>query len=92
MSGDANIPPASFFLWLGRHAGFPGARLKERAELLLLIGGLVQEEHLPERSDTGALQLIPGSPDFENAQRSSQRALAELRRRVHFKCDNGAKV
>jgi hypothetical protein len=31
-------------------------------------------------------------PDTENAQRSSQRALAEQRRRVHFKCDNGAKV
>lgn len=56
------------------------------------MGGLIQEEHLPARSDSGTLHLGPGVPDTENAQRSSQRALAELRKRVHFKCDNGAKV
>lgn len=92
MSGDANIPPAKLFLWLSKHAGFPATRLASRAEQLLLMGGLIQEEHLPARSDTGRLSLIPGTPDTDNAQRSSQRALAELRRRVHFKCDNAAKV
>jgi hypothetical protein len=56
------------------------------------MGGLIQEEHLPARSDSGRLSLVPGTPDTDNAQRSSQRALAELRRRVHFKCDNAAKV
>ncbi len=92
MPGDANIPPSKFFLWLANHAGFPAARLEPRAEQLLLMGGLIQEEHLPERSDTGRISLIPGAPDTDNAQRSSQRALAGLRRRVHFKCDNAAKV
>jgi hypothetical protein len=92
MAGDANTPPARFFLWLARYAGFPGARLAGRAEQLLLIGGLAQEEHLPERSDTGSVRTVPGSPDTESAQRAAQRALAELRKRVHYKCDNSAKV
>lgn len=92
MSGDANIPPARFFLWLARNTGFPGLRLASRAEQLLLMGGLIQEEHLPARSDTGTLQLIPSAADTEGAQRAAQRTLAELRKRVHFKCDNSAKV
>lgn len=92
MSGDANTPPVRFFLWLARNTGFPGARLEARAELLLLIGGLIQDENLPARSDTGTLKIIPGAPDTEAAQRAAQRTLAELRKRVHFKCDNSAKV
>lgn len=92
MSGDATIPPARFFLWLATHAGFPASRLEVRAEQLLLMGGLIQEEHLPARSDNGTISLVPGAPDTEAAQRAAQRTLAELRRRVHFKCDNGAKV
>lgn len=92
MAGDANTPPARLFLWLAQHTGFPGARLDPRAEQLLLIGGLIQDEHLPARSDGGSLRLGPGVPDTESAQRSAQRALAELRKRVHFKCDNSAKV
>lgn len=77
---------------MARYTGFPGVRLGARAEQLLLMGGLIQEEHLPERSDTGTLRIIPGAPDTENAQRAAQRTLAELRKRVHFKCDNSAKV
>lgn len=92
MSGDANIPPARLFLWLARNTGFPAARLGPRAEQLLLMAGLIQEEHLPARSDSGSLRIIPGQPDTEAAQRAAQRTLAELRKRVHFKCDNSAKV
>lgn len=92
MAGDANIPPARVFLWLARNTGFPSTRLDARAEQLLLLGGLAQDEHLPARSDNGSVSLIPGSPDFEGAQRSAQRALSELRKRVHYKCDNSAKV
>lgn len=92
MVGDANIPPASLFLWLARNTGFPASRLTEHAEQLLLIGGLAQDENLPLRSSNGSVNLIPGSPDLENAQRSAQRTLSELRKRVHYKCDNGAKV
>jgi hypothetical protein len=92
MSGDANIPPAKLFLWLARNTGFPAARLDVRAEQLLLMGGLIQEEHLPARSSAGSLNLAPGAADSEGAQRAAQRTFAELRKRVHFKCDNGAKV
>lgn len=92
MAGDANTPPARVFLWLARNTGFPASRLEARAEQLLLLGGLAQDEHLPARSDAGALRVGPGVPDVEGAQRSAQRALAELRKRVHFKCDNSAKV
>ena len=92
MSGDANIPPARLFLWLARNTGFPALRLDARAEQLLLMGGLIQDEHLPARSSNGSLNLAPGVADSESAQRAAQRTLAELRKRVHFKCDNGAKV
>ncbi len=92
MSGDANIPPATYFLWLARHTGFPSVRLEERAEQLLLMGGLIQDENLPLRSANGTIKVGPGSVDIENAQRSAQRTLSELRKRVHYKCDNGAKV
>jgi hypothetical protein len=92
MAGDANTPPAKVFLWLARNTGFPASRLHARAEALLLMGGLIQEEHLPERSDTGTLKLIPGTPDSEAAQRAAQRTMSELRKRVHYKCDNSAKV
>jgi hypothetical protein len=92
MIGDANTPPARFFLWLARTSGFPGARLEARAELMLLMAGLTQEENLPQRSDMGRLDLSPGGVDLENKQRAAQRTLSELRKRVHFKCDNSAKV
>lgn len=92
MSGDANIPPATFFLWLARQTGFPALRLEARAEQLLLMGGLIQDENLPARSSTGSVKTGPGAVDIENAQRAAQRTLAELRKRVHYKCDNGAKV
>ena len=92
MSGDANIPPATYFLWLARNTGFPAARLDARAEQLLLMGGLIQDENLPPRSAIGSVKVGPGAVDIENAQRAAQRTLAELRRRVHYKCDNSAKV
>lgn len=92
MSGDANIPPARLFLWLARNTGFPAARLDARSEQLLLMGGLIQDEHLPARSDNGTVSVAAGAVDPEAAQRAAQRTLAELRRRVHYKCDNSAKV
>ncbi len=91
MSGPAHNPPPSCLLWLARQTGFPASRLASRAEQLLLIGGLAQEENLPERSESGR-PTPGGAPDPEGAMRAAQRTLAELRRRVHFKCDNSAKV
>ena len=77
---------------MARQTGFPALRLEARAEQLLLMGGLIQDEHLPARSSTGTLKTGPGTADIENSQRAAQRTLAELRKRVHFKCDNAAKV
>ncbi|MBC8009644.1 MAG: hypothetical protein H7067_06070 [Burkholderiales bacterium] len=77
---------------MARQTGFPALRLESRAEQLLLMGGLIQDENLPARSSTGSLNIGPGAVDIENAQRSAQRTLSELRKRVHYKCDNGAKV
>ncbi len=93
MSVDAKIPPVTLLSWLARHAGFPASRLEVRAEQLLLIGRLIEAEHLPATSEAGTLQ-IPGAPTGGNdtALRASMRAMAELRKRVHFKCDNSAKV
>ena len=77
---------------MANNTGFPALRLDARAEQLLLMGGLIQEEHLPARSETGAVKIAAGMADPETAQRAAQRTFAELRKRVHFKCDNSAKV
>jgi len=93
MSVEVNNPPVALLTWLSRHAGFPHTRLAPRAEQLLLIGRLIEAENLPETSESGTLR-IPGAPagGNENAQRAAMRTMSELRKRVHFKCDNGAKV
>ena len=93
MSAEAQLPPVSLLAWLSRHAGFPRSRLDARAEQLLLIGRLIEAENLPATSESGTLR-IPGAPagGTENAQRAAMRTMSELRKRVHFKCDNGAKV
>ncbi|AKC83233.1 hypothetical protein IMCC26134_11420 [Verrucomicrobia bacterium IMCC26134] len=93
MSAEAQIQSVTVLAWFSRHAGFPGSRLDARAEQLLLIGRLIEAENLPATSESGTLQ-IPGAPAGanENAQRAAMRTMSELRKRVHFKCDNGAKV
>jgi hypothetical protein len=93
MSVEAQQPSVTLLAWLARHAGFPSIRLETRAELLLLMGRLIEAEHLPATSETGTLR-IPGAPPGGNeaAQRAAIRTMSELRKRVHFKCDNSAKV
>jgi hypothetical protein len=93
MSAEAQSPSASVLVWLSRHAGFPNSRLEPRAEQLLLIGRMIEAENLPPTSESGTLR-IAGAPagGSENAQRAAMRTMSELRKRVHFKCDNGAKV
>ncbi len=93
MSAEAQQPSATLLAWLSRHAGFPISRLEPRAEQLLLMGRMIEAENLPPTSESGTLR-IPGAPagGNENAQRAAMRTMSELRKRVHFKCDNGAKV
>lgn len=93
MSVEAQQTSAKVLAWLARHAGFPASRLETRAEQLLLIGHMIEAEHLPATSETVTLR-IPGAPagGNEGAQRAAMRTMSELRKRVHFKCDNSAKV
>ena len=71
--------------WLATHTRFPAHRLEPRAETLLCLAALVaaeeaegQRRFLIQRSDP--------------AQTSAHRTHRLLRSRVHFKCDNSAKV
>ncbi|WP_043588855.1 hypothetical protein [Geminisphaera colitermitum] len=82
--------PFSMVRWLASHAGFPGARLPERAELLLCFATAA----VLDEAGNGAT----GASHHHKIERRnsaldvSQRALALRRSRVHFKCDNSAKV
>lgn len=72
-------------LWLARHAGFPAVRLDPHAERLVCMSLISSMESATS----------PARPRFDlrnGAQRSALRHLALRRSRVHFKCDNSAKV
>ncbi|MFT3783785.1 MAG: hypothetical protein QM790_17375 [Nibricoccus sp.] len=85
---DAQQHPFTITLnWLARFAGFPRSRLAVDAERLVLLVAAAQLEEINERS----------RPSFmiqsrDGALESAQRQHAERRKRVHFKCDNSAKV
>lgn len=84
---DAKKTPfAEALRWLSAHANFPVCRLPEKIERTVCfaiaatcLGG--ENNARPDRFERR-----------QTAVESSQRALAENRRRVHFKCDNSAKV
>ncbi|MFT3868943.1 MAG: hypothetical protein QM715_10845 [Nibricoccus sp.] len=73
--------------WLARHAGFPQSRLPAQAERLLLLTVAAQIDEAIEKARPS--YLIQSS---DRAMESAQRQHAERRRRVHYKCDNSAKV
>jgi hypothetical protein len=72
--------------WLAAHAGFPAARLPERAELLLLIATAAPED---ERATASRQVAKPGSGNTFNAR---LRSYTIQRRHAHVKCDNSVKV
>ncbi len=71
--------------WLAAHARFPASRLAPRAETLLCLAALAAAEEAEEQRRF----LIQRS---DPAQTSALRAHGLRRSRVHYKCDNSAKV
>jgi hypothetical protein len=72
--------------WLSAHAGFPAARLPEKAELLVLIAAAAAQE------ERDAQNPIKGRPVVDKTFNAQFRNYTIQRRRVHVKCDNSAKV
>lgn len=87
MSNDSSSLNATL-RWLADHAGFPARRLPAKAELLVCVAAAAEESERLERGTGGEYRI----QSRDNALESSQRALAMRRTRVHFKCDNSAKV
>ena len=71
--------------WLGRHAGFPARRLPAKAETVLCVAALAAAEEAAEQQRFLIQRRDP-------AQTSALRQHGLRRSRVHFKCDNSAKV
>lgn len=72
--------------WLADHTRFPGSRLPEKAELLLLVATAAADEELAVKQ--AAHSRIPLNPNF-NAQIRNYTA---QRRRAHLRSDNSAKT
>lgn len=73
-------------LWLAAHAGFPARRLPAQVELLLCVAAIAAEQEA---------SALTGPKLFERrvgAETSALRAHEQRRSRVHYKCDNSAKV
>ena len=71
--------------WLVRHTRFPSSRLPVRAETLVCVAALAAAED-------AAVQQRFLIQSADPAQTSALRAHGLRRARVHFKCDNSAKV
>ena len=71
--------------WLAAQANFPASRLTASAESLLLVGLLAEAQGTLE-AERHLVQTRNGAQD------AALRAHALRRSRVHYKCDNSAKV
>lgn len=80
-----NAPARRLLSWLARNANFPASRLESGAETMLCMATLAEAEETAE----GSRFLIQRR---DGAQDSALRAHAMRRSRVHYKCDNSAKV
>jgi len=74
--------------WLSAHAGFPSCRLPAKAETLLCLAAAASQD---EASDEAGISEF-GIQRRDPVKESALRAHALRRSRVHFKCDNSAKV
>lgn len=72
--------------WLADHTGFPGQRLPDKAELLLLIATAAATEELEVKDPANA--QIPFNPNYA----AQIRNYTAMRRRTHIRCDNSAKT
>lgn len=73
--------------WLSAHTRFPASRLETRAEVLLCLAALAAAEEAAELA--GARHLIQSR---DGAKDAASRAYAYRRSKVHYVCDNSAKV
>jgi len=73
--------------WLSTHTRFPASRLETRAEVLLCLAALAAAEEAAELA--GARHLIQSR---DGAKDAASRAYAYRRSKVHYVCDNSAKV
>ena len=85
MSADERNPLERTVRWLAAQVGFPARRLEARAELLLCLGALAEAQEAAE-SARFLIERRDGAKD------AALRAHAMRRSRVHYKCDNSAKV
>lgn len=73
--------------WLSAHTRFPASRLETRAEMLLCMAALAAAEEAAALAGTRHLvQSRDGAKD------SALRAYSYRRSKVHYVCDNSAKV
>ena len=86
MIDSAPSPLLQTLRWLSAHAGFPAARLPERAELLVLIATAAADD------DRETQTRINAKLPVDNGFNAQFRNYTIQRRRAHVKCDNSAKV
>ena len=80
-------PLSTTLQWLSAHTRFPASRLQSRAELLLCMATLANAE---EAAALAATRHLVHSRD--GAKDSAARTYAYRRSKVHYVCDNSAKV
>jgi hypothetical protein len=73
--------------WLSAHTRFPASRLENRAEVLLCVSALAAAEEAAALE--GTRHLIQSR---DGAKDSALRAYSYRRSKVHYVCDNSAKV
>ncbi|HEY0947171.1 MAG TPA: hypothetical protein VGD81_17950 [Opitutaceae bacterium] len=76
--------------WLAARACFPASRLPAPAELLLLVNVAAAQEEAAEAAAAGGPRF--SGQRVDPSQTAALKAHALRRSRVHFKCDNSAKV
>ena len=73
--------------WLSAHTRFPASRLEKQAETLVCVAALAAAEEAAELA--GTRHLIQSR---DGAKDSAARTYAYRRSKVHYVCDNSAKV
>ena len=86
LRAESMNPLTQICLWLSAHAGFPARRLPAPAEQLLCLAILAEGEGSSAATGPKLFERRVGS------QTSALRAHAMRRSKVHYKCDNSAKV
>jgi hypothetical protein len=80
-------PLSTTVRWLTAHARFPASRLAPKAETMLCMAALAAAEEAALAA--GQRHLIQSK---DGAKESASRAYAYRRSKVHYVCDNSAKV